>query len=243
MWTVEMENASIINIVGMENVIMVKQLKRAQKNVTNIVEMVYVVPWRIVRIVRAIVECANHKPHVETIFVKWEKHVIHVRVIVDVIQTAAMVPVRIQLGKIVYLVQGIVERAHQIQFVVTVHVMGMKHVVLVQEIVASALSFVAMVYVMDMNYAVRVLEIVERVYLHLQTLIAAMDRVMEMKIVIYVPKIVEIVLLQPEQVHIRLHLPKLVHRQTLQLLHLHQHPLHLKYVHNACVSTLKIHMV
>jgi hypothetical protein len=237
-----------INIVGMENVIIVKQLKHAHKNVRNDVAMVYVVLWRIVRIVRAIVECVNHKPHVETIFVKWEKHVVRVRVIADVIQTAAMVHARIQLGKIVYLVQEIVDPVHQIQFVEMVHVMGMKHVVLVQGIVGPVQSFVATVYVMDMNYAVRVLGIVE-LALHLQTLIVETELVIQMKIVIHVPKIVEIALLQQQQVHIHLHLPKLVHQQTLrlqqtlQLLHLHQHPLHLKYVHNVFVSTLKIHMV
>ena len=187
MWIVEMENANITNIVGMENVIMVRQLKRAQKNATNAVVMVYVVPWRIVRIVHLIVENVKYQPPVEIIFVKWEKHANHVRVIVDVIQTAAMVHVRIQLVKIVKHVQGIVERVHQIQFVEMVHVMGMKHVVLVQGIVGPVQSFVETVYVMGMNYAVRVQGIVEHVH---QILIVVMEPVMQMKNAIHVRKIV-----------------------------------------------------
>ncbi len=179
MWTVEMENANITNIVGMENVIMARQLKRVHKNVKNVVEMVYVVLWRIVRIVQPIVENVKCQPLVEIIFVKWEKHVIHVRVIVDVIQTAAMVPARIRLEKHAKLVQEIVERVHHPQNLIVVMepVMQMKNVTHVHKIVESVPIFVATVTAIRTKHVIHVQPIVGSALLvHRQVRVQVLNR-------------------------------------------------------------------
>ena len=70
-----MENVSIINIVGMGYVIMVKTFKHVLKNVKNVVEMVFVVPWKTVTIAQPIV-LANLQTHIVVMaLVTAKKHV------------------------------------------------------------------------------------------------------------------------------------------------------------------------
>ncbi len=136
--------------------------------VNPIVETIFVKNGKIVKRVQVIVEHVLTRLYVETPHVMVLKHVVLVRVIVEIVlrQTPIVATelVNIITMKIVCYAQKIVERVHlQTRYVVTEHVMEMRRVKLVQVIALGRVNFhrvqkekfeIVIMYVCHMLYIV-----------------------------------------------------------------------------------------